>query len=404
MKRRTVLTGAALLPIGLVLAGCGSQANATATRIYLLNRSVPLRLIKAFQRQKPPETKVSFETGETLFELFQQLQAWQADPADSAPGFQLPLPQLPGRQAAPTQRADLTTLGDYWLRAAIANQLIQPLPVAQVPAWKTLDPLWQALVRRDRQGLTLADDPQERPDPGGEIWGLPYRWGYLQIVYNRRRFDALGWQPQTWADLLRPELHRQIVLPDHPRLVLGLALKSLGQSANTPDPRTVSGLTERLAALQQQTYFYSADHYLEPLVLEDVVLAVGWSTDILPLVQEYRQFATVAPLEGTLLSADLWVRPTAATAATTPLSAVTQAWLQYCLAPETALELTLYSQAASPLFWGRAPRDLPEALKGKPQLTLTPELQRKSDLIAALPESAEKIYNDLWQQMRSQTT
>jgi putative spermidine/putrescine transport system substrate-binding protein len=390
MRRRKVLAGAALLPLGAALAGCGGRFNAAATRIQLLNRSIPLRLVRAFQRQKPADTQISFETRETFLALFQQLRAWQAAPTADRLRFNLP---WVGSPAASAQPAELLTLGDYWLRPAIEEGLIQPLPVTDLAAWANLPPAWQALVQRDRTGFPAAQ---------GEVWGLPYRWGYLQILYNRQHFANLGWQPQGWADLLRPELQGRLALPDHPRLVLGLVLKSLAASANTPEPQAVPGLAQQLAALHQQARFYSSDHYLEPLVLEDISLAVGWSTDILPITQEYRQFEAVAPAEGTLISADLWVRPAPLpeTTASPDLSAVGQAWLEFCLDPQAALELTLYSLGASPLFWGQDPAALPPTIGNRPLLTLTPEIQQRSEFVDPLPDAAQQAYVELWQQMR----
>ncbi|HEY9878776.1 MAG TPA: hypothetical protein V6D29_09990, partial [Leptolyngbyaceae cyanobacterium] len=103
MKRRTVLTGALLLPMSAALGACAGSPGST-TQIYLLDRSVPLRLIKAFQRQKPASDKVAFETAATLFDLFQKLQAWQKTPAPDQPALKLPLPQ---RNQAPRQRPEL---------------------------------------------------------------------------------------------------------------------------------------------------------------------------------------------------------------------------------------------------------------------------------------------------------
>ncbi|HEY9878305.1 MAG TPA: extracellular solute-binding protein, partial [Leptolyngbyaceae cyanobacterium] len=292
------------------------------------------------------------------------------------------------------QRPELVTLGDAWLQPAIQNNLIQPFSTQELSSWQALGTPWQALVKRDRTGL---------PSSSGQVWGIPYRWGYLQVVYNRNHFERLGWQPQRWADLWRPELRQKLALPDHPRVVLGLVLKALGKSANTADLKTISGLSARLEGLHQQVRFYSSDHYLEPLILEDISVAVGWSTDILPLVQEYRQFTALPLAEGTLISADLWVRPAAVETdpEVSPLPEPARNWAEYSLAPQTALELTLYSQACSPLFWNVATSALPEALRDKPMLTLTPEVQAQSEWLIPLPEAVEQDYQRLWETVRT---
>ncbi|HEY9763075.1 MAG TPA: extracellular solute-binding protein [Trichocoleus sp.] len=395
MKRRTVLTGALLLPISVALGACAGSPSSVKTQIYLLDRSIPLRLIKAFQRQKQASDKVAFETAATLFDLFQKLQSWQKSPTSAGSALRLPLPQ---RSQASVRRPDLITLSDAWLQPAIQGNLIQPFSEQELASWQQLGAPWQTLVKRDRTGL---------PSASGEIWGIPYRWGYLQVIYNRRHFEQLGWQPQRWADLWKPELKHKLALPDHSRVVLGLVLKTLGKSANTLDLKTVPALSEKLASLHQQVRFYSADHYLEPLILEDISVAVGWSTDILPLVQEYRQFAALSPTEGTLISADLWVRPAVSAAEpseATSLSESARNWVDYSLNPQTALELTLYSQACSPLFWNVATSALPEALRDKPLLTLTPEAQTQSEWLSPLPKPVEQDYQQRWEAVRVRPT
>lgn len=391
MKRRTVLKGALLLPTSVALGSCAGSSNA-ATRIYLLDRSIPLRLIKAFQRQNQASGKIAFETAATLFDLFQKLQTWQKPSASAKPTLRLPLPQ---RNQASVQRPQLVTLSDAWLQPAIQKNLIQPFSEQELVSLKQLGAPWQALVKRDRKGL---------PSSSGELWGIPYRWGYLQVIYNRRHFEQLGWQPQRWLDLWRPELKHKLVLPDHSRVVLGVVLKALGASANTADLKTVPAVSEKLASLHQQVRFYSADHYLEPLILEDISVAVGWSTDILPLVQEYRQFSALLPTEGTLISTDLWVRPAPSETGSGKVPSLSDSarnWAEYSLAPQTALELTLYSQGCSPRFWDVATSDLPEALRNKPVLTLTPEVQAQSEWLSPLPDTVEQNYQNLWKAIRT---
>lgn len=64
-----------------------------------------------------------------------------------------------------------------------------------------------------------------------------------------------------------------------------------------------------LKTLNQQVKFYDSRNYLQPLILGDTWLAVGWSTDIIPLIERYHNIKAVIPLSGTSLWADIWVKP-----------------------------------------------------------------------------------------------
>lgn len=67
-------------------------------------------------------------------------------------------------------------------------QLLSPGPpcasLAPPRAQRQLSPRWQQLVCRDAAG---------RPDPRGQVWAAPYRWGCLLIAYRRDRLAR--WVP-----------------------------------------------------------------------------------------------------------------------------------------------------------------------------------------------------------------
>ena len=89
----------------------------------------------------------------------------------------------------------------------------------------------------------------------------------------------------------------------------------------------MAGLETFLADLHQQVRVYDSDHALETLVIGDATAVVGWSDDSLPLLKQYRHLAVAVPPQGTLLSAQLWVRPQAeSTQSPRALN-----WLDFCL-------------------------------------------------------------------------
>ncbi|NJR38947.1 MAG: extracellular solute-binding protein [Leptolyngbyaceae cyanobacterium CSU_1_4] len=271
---------------------------------------------------------------------------------------------------------------------AIQQGLIRPLDLEL--QWELLAPEWQTLVRRDRQG---------QQDPQGEIWAAPYRWSTLMIAYQPEKFKALGWVPQNWSDLWRPELKGHLSLPDSPRTVIGLALKKLGQSVHLQDLETVPSLPAELQALHQQVKFYSSDAYLQPLSLGDTWVAVGWSNEILPTLERDRTLAALIPTTGSLLTADLWVHPATAQP-NLAQSALLPKWINFCWQPKIAAQLSFLSSAPSPLFKGNQNLEIPPVLQQKP-LLLPPAavLQRSEFLLPLLPTATEQ-YRRQWLTMR----
>jgi spermidine/putrescine-binding protein len=61
----------------------------------------------------------------------------------------------------------------------------------------------------------------------------------------------------------------------------------------------------------QVRVFSSTDH-VRALGAGDVDAVVGWSDDLLPLVERTNNLEAAAPLSGTTLFADCWCIPTAA--------------------------------------------------------------------------------------------
>lgn len=394
MKRRSLLLGTASFTLAHLLASCRS-ASLPSLRVLFLEGSLPSQLPDRFQDNLTQPATLNFVPKAQLADLADLLQRWHADP-----------PSQDGNQAM----ANLVTLGDTWLTSAIQQQLIQPLAIADQPGWQRLAPRWQALVQRDPTGRPVAD---------GEIWGAPYRWGSLAIAYRTDRFQQLGWTPADWSDLWHPDLKGQISLPDDPRLVIGLALKRANQSLNTTALDQVTSLEADLTALHQQVKLYSSDAYLQPLLLEDTWLAVGWSTDFARLTQTDPRIAAFVPVSGTLLFADLWVQPATPAAPVTPTrrsplplgrptpppdhraaeAALAQAWIDYCWQPDSALQLSLLTPAVSPVVTSdRA--NLPTNLASNALLLPSEAILERSEFLAPLEEATAQQYQRLWQKIR----
>jgi len=388
LGRRSLLIGIGGLILGSLLSQCQPGEAADLT-VQFLESSLPAVLLREFQRNLDPQFRVDLSAQEQLADLFELLR--ETPPSNPAP----PVVQ---------------TLGDYWLAAAIQQRLIEPLPLDELAGWQQLPAAWQQLVQRDEAG---------RLDPTGPIWAAPYRWGNLAIAYRTEKFESLDWQPTDWADLWRPEVRRQVSMLDSPRIAIGIALKTLGQGFNTADLSQVEGLPAALAALQQQIKFYSSTDYLQPFVLGDTWVAVGWSTELVPLMQRDRRIAALIPPSGTALTADLWVRPhsrktdssQADTSPTQPrmarrpspsasTSELVQRWIEFFWQDEVATQLSFLSTAASPLILPRDRQSLPATLQADSIRLPDPQTLSNSEFLLPLPIAAADQYRDLWLKTR----
>jgi putative spermidine/putrescine transport system substrate-binding protein len=400
MDRRTFLMASGGLLLSQFATGCSGQAQ-TTLRVELLKNTIPAQVLGQFRQQLRQSFvgsfKLNFEPIAQLGDIFDRLQAWkrQESVAQQPKKPLIPLPFL--QQSRSVTSPDLVTLGDYWLQTAIDQKLIQPLDVTQLTGWQALpsSPIdWKKLVTRNDQGQI---------DPKGKVWAAPYRWGSTVIVYRRDLLEQEGLQPPTdWVDLWRPEFRDRLSLLDHPREVIGLVLKKLGYSYNK-DLSKVQNLEQELKALHQQVKFYSSTAYLQPLLLGHTWVAVGWSNDVIPLLQRNYKLASVVPQSGTAVWADLWVRPTRAAASPTQSEqrSLPAQWIDFCWQPDVVKRLALLSDAASPMLVGKS---LGEQQRIEQVLLPDPKILQQSEFLQPLTDQEIEQYRSLWLSIRQLTT
>ncbi len=389
LGRRRWLAGAGVATIGMLLGGCGGGSPGDLT-VLAPENAIPGQLLRAFRQatqERGRAATVNLTLLDTVELLAQRLRDWQrsdwsaVDPAGS--DWRSWIPFLRPERLGPV--GGTTLLGQGWLAGAVQQGWLQPWSssIAGVP----LGPRWEPVMRSPRQGLA---------DRAGSLWGIPYRWGTTALIYRPDKFAALGWEPQDWSDLWRPELRGKVVLLDRPREVIGLALKRLGQSYNHPNPQQVDGLAAALAALNAQTLTYGARDYVQPVLLGDAWVAVGWSNDLVTALGRQRSLKAVVPRSGTALWADLWVRPAQATRDSEDLAAL---WAGLAWQPSIARDLAGWVDAA-PAAWLEGDRTAMTPQIQRDLLLPSPEVLDRCEFIQPLVPEAIAQYQALWTAMR----
>ena len=358
MDRRKflVLGGAAITSIG----GCQFSNpfdQRDRLRIAGLLGAIPSKVISQFEAAS--QTKVEFKAENLPSKLWQELQNSPSNVRDKVP--------------------HIVSIGDSWLDQAIAQSLIQPIApnlLEKIPNWQKLPPLWQQSVTRNNQ-----------------VWGIPYRWGATAIAY---RSDKLKFDITQWADLWRPELAQKLSLPDDAREVIGLVLKRMGQSYQPEN--LVEGqdvfvkLSKELKSLNSQVLTYSSENYLQALLADDTLTAVGWTSDMYKAQKQNPSLKVVIPQDGTALWSDLWVMPKG------EVAIASAQWMNFCLTPAIAAQITSLTDAVST---SSELDQVPASVKADPIKFFSQDIFTKSELISPLSTSTLAQYKDLWAKMRS---
>ncbi|MDU2297844.1 MAG: extracellular solute-binding protein [Citrobacter freundii] len=99
-------------------------------------------------------------------------------------------------------------------------------------------------------------------DPNND-YSIPYIWGATAIGVNSDAID-----PKTvtsWADLWKPEYKGSLLLTDDAREVFQMALRKLGYSGNTTDPKEIEAAYNELKKLMPNVAAYVARQAGTPL-------------------------------------------------------------------------------------------------------------------------------------------
>jgi putative spermidine/putrescine transport system substrate-binding protein len=399
MQRRHFLVTLGSLALGSGLTSCQNQDRAIL-RLVALKNSLPSQLLGEFSKSiQPTDVKVEL-VGESQFkEVLIQLQEWAKTGKAEAKGLKVPL--VPPAQSA-EYIPNLVSIGDAWLPTAIQEKLIQPIAVKDLQNWGKLEARWRELPQRDDRGNISAN---------GQVWGVPYRWGTTVIIYRRDRLKEANIPiPKDWADLWNPQLRQRISLLDRSREVIGLTLKKLGYSYNLADISQAIELNLQLSKLHQQVKFYSADNYLQPLVMGDTWVAVGWSSDAIDLIDKHPNIGAIVPASGTAMFADLWVQPALSSKLTSAerlaianerRTKLNRQWLDYCLQPKTSEQISIFTNATAPLLTSLAASEISPDLQSRALVLPPKNVLDKSEFIYPLSSKSKEQYDRLWREIRN---
>lgn len=268
---------------------------------------------------------------------------------------------------------DVIFPSDYMLERMIREHLVRPLDRSKLSNFDKIDP----------HLLHAQFDPEN-------AYSVPYFWGTVGIVYNRREIPE---GIRRWADLWDEKYARDIVLYNSQRDVLMMALKKLGYSMNT---RSVEELEEAKRELIRQKpliYAYLGDEIKDVLASGDADIGLVYSGDAGTIMRLNDDFEYVLPEEGT----NLWI-DACAIAHTSRHPELAHRFIDFLMRPDIAAMNAQYLCYATPIDEAKAfiSEDLLESDALYPdfdQLHHTEFFRDPSDML--------KTYDRIWTEVLS---
>ena len=180
--------------------------------------------------------------------------------------------------------------------------------------------------------------------PDADGYAVPYFWGTTGIAYRR---DLLGYDIDSWKQIFQPDdkLSGKILMGNAVNEVVGMALKSLGFSANSTNPEEYRQAQQLLQQQQPHVkeYGYMTLDEKSVLATGKAYAAMTYSGDALAVKEIEPNIRYVLPREG----GNLWVDYLTVMASSRN-KALAYKFINFINQPEIAAQLAEYVYYASP--------------------------------------------------------
>jgi len=200
---------------------------------------------------------------------------------------------------------DVVHPSDYMIGVLIREKLLQKLDQGKLPNIKNMDASLAGIYGDALNYL------------------VPYQMGTQAIVYNS---ETVTNPPTSWADLWRPEYKDRIVAVDDNRVIIGMALLTLGYDVNSTDETQLAEAKQKLIELKPNIRVFDSNSPKTPLLAGDVDLGIVWNGEAFLAKQENPAFEYVFPEEGSIIFYDGMGIPTNA-----PHPDISYAWFNYLM-------------------------------------------------------------------------
>lgn len=278
------------------------------------------------------------------------------------------------KMATPNAGYDVILASDYAINILRKDDKLLKLDKALLPNFGNLDPDF----------LSQYYDEQNE-------FSVPYTAGTPLIVYNPDLLDPaieITGYDSLWDERLKDSL----VLIDDARNIIGITLKTLGQSFNTTDGPVLELAKEKLFKLRPNVRVFDYNTPHQALISGEVSVGYMFTPFVLMAMDGNPNLKVVYPKEGMGFGIDSLV-----IAKDAPHPQNAHALLNFLLDSEVAANTAAMQYYLSPV--ASAYPMIPEYLRNNPAIQIPKEVLGETEFIKDLGELESK-YQEIWAEFK----
>lgn len=272
---------------------------------------------------------------------------------------------------------DVVCPSDYMIQKMIENDLLAEINFDNVPNIKNIDPNY---INQSKDF-----DPENK-------YSVPYCVGTVGILYNKTMVDE---PVDSWDILWNDKYKDNILMQDSVRDAFMVALKKLGYSMNSSNPKELEEAKQALIDQKPLTQAYVVDQVRDKMIGNEAAIGVIYSGEAIYTQRENLDLEYVIPKEGTNVWIDSWCILKDA-----PNKENAEKFINFLCRPDIALMNFEYITYSTPNVEARK---LIEDEDIRNSTIAFPDLSQYNNLetFQYLGDKTDRIYNDLWKEVKS---
>ena len=267
---------------------------------------------------------------------------------------------------------DLVIGSDYIIDIARKQNLLEELDKTKIPNYKNLDESF----------LSKKFDPENK-------YTIPYSVGTPMIVYDPSKVNV---DIKGYNDLWNPNLKGKVLLIDDARNIIGITLKSMGESMNTTDEKTLNLAKDKLMKLKNNIHHLDYNNPHESLISGEVDIAYLFTSQAFLALEARPELEAVYAEEGIGFGIDAWFIPKGA--ANTDNA---HKFLNFITDAQNGARIT--EQIMYPTPNAAAHAILPDSLKNNVVFNIPADKLKNAEFIEDIGDTAE-IYTKIWTEFK----